>query len=106
MMLSPKFIILVSRGLIRHQRARRLLMFYVVLIALVLLFAGSTLLEPWLRQHLMAFFILWGACAWLTILALGLALMDLLFVRSAARQDRRRLAAEHLEEELRKESES
>ncbi|HEX8312787.1 MAG TPA: hypothetical protein VF614_15805 [Chthoniobacteraceae bacterium] len=95
-MLSPKFILLVSKGLIRDQRARRLIMFYGVIAALVLLFAGSTLLDQWLREHVMLFLIYWGACAWLTILLMGLAVLDLLFVRSAARRERQRLQAEYL----------
>jgi hypothetical protein len=95
-MLSPKFILLVSKGLIRDQRARRLIMFWGVIVALVLLFAGATILEGWLRGHLLLFMIYWAACAWLTILIMGLAVLDLLFVRSAARRERQRLHAEYL----------
>jgi hypothetical protein len=40
--------------------------------------------------------IYWGACAWLTILVLGMALLDILLIRSAARRERKRLEAEYL----------
>jgi hypothetical protein len=96
MMLSPKFIIQVSKGLLRNQRARRLMMFYGIIIAMVLLFFGSTFLENRLRQNLLLFVIYWGACAWLTILVLGMALLDILLIRSAARRERKRLEAEYL----------
>jgi sugar phosphate permease len=99
MMLSPKFIIQVSKGLLRDQRARRLLMFYGILIAMVLVFFGATFLETRLRQSLLLFIIYWGACAWLTILVLGMAMLDILLINSAARRERKRLEAEYLKKQ-------
>ncbi len=62
--------------------------------ALVLIVAGSTflqdLLEP--RQHTLAFIIFWIACGWLTMLALLLALFDLLIIRAEARAARKVLS--------------
>jgi pilus assembly protein TadC len=95
-MFSLKFIIQVSKGLIRDQRTRRTLMFYGVLIAMLILFAGATFLEGWLRQHILLFIIYWGICAWFTVLSLGLALLDMLLIRSAAKRERKRLEAEYL----------
>ena len=90
----PKFIIQVSKGLIRDQRARRTLMFYTVLVALVLLFAGSTFLWSLLREHLFVFIAYWAGCAWLTLLAVLLALYDMVKVRTDVRRERRRLERE------------
>jgi hypothetical protein len=83
-------IILITRGIILDPRTRRWSMFFLLLGALVMLFAGSTFLAdhlttPW------SFLIYWGACGWLTFAALLLALWDMLLVRTAARRERRRL---------------
>ena len=42
-------------------------MFYSVIIALVLLFAGSTLLWNFLRDHPLVFLAYWAVCAWITM---------------------------------------
>jgi cobalamin biosynthesis protein CobD/CbiB len=86
-----------SRGLIREQRTRRLIMFYGLLTALVMLFLGSVFF-PWLREHPILFLIYWAACAWITVLAMLLAIFDMLIVRAAARRARRRLEDDYLEE--------
>ena len=91
---NPKFIIQVSKGLIRDQRARRTLMFYSVLVALVLLFAGSTFLWSLLREHPFIFLIYWAGCAWVALLAVLLALYDMVKVRGEARRERRRIERE------------
>ena len=91
---NPKFIIQVSKGLIRDQRARRTLMFYTVLVSLVLLFAGSTFLWPLLREHPFFFLAYWAGCAWITLLAVLLALYDMMKVRTEVRRERRRLERE------------
>ena len=94
-----KLVIQISRGLIRDQTARRQLMFYAVLAALVLLFIGSTLIFPWLRAHPLLFIIYWALCGWVTVTAMLLAIFDLLMVRSTARRERRRLEQEYLEQQ-------
>jgi predicted MFS family arabinose efflux permease len=94
---NAKFIIQVSKGLIRQAKARRLLMFYSVLVALVLLFAGATFLWPFLREHPILFIGYWAACGWITILAALLSVYDLARVRSEARQARRELENQHFE---------
>lgn len=91
---DPKFVIQVSKGLIRDQRSRRTLMFYSVLAVLVLIFAGSTLLRSWLREHPLVFVAYWFGCAWVTLLAVLLALYDMAKVRGDAVRERRRLQRE------------
>lgn len=82
-----------SRGLIRDQKARRKMMMAAVIGALVLILAGSTFLRDFLnpKERALAFVIFWVACAWLTVLAMLLALFDLLIVRAQARAARRAL---------------
>ncbi len=91
---NPKFIIQISKGLIRDQRARRTLMFYTVLVSLVLLFAGSTFLWSLLREHPLVFLGYWAGCAWITLLAVLLAFYDMAKVRGEARRERRRIERE------------
>jgi hypothetical protein len=66
-------------------------MFVVLIIAMVLLFGGTTFLQPFLspRKHPGWFIFFWVACAWLTLLALFLAVFDLLTVRMQARAARK-----------------
>ena len=66
-------------------------MFVVLIIAMVLLFAGTTILQPFLspREHPGWFIFFWVACAWLTFLALLLAVFDLLTVKMQARGARK-----------------
>jgi len=91
-----QLILQISKGLIRDQRARRTVMFYSVLAALVVLFAGATFLDTWLRARPLVFLFFWGACAWVTFLAVLLAFFDMLLLRARARRERRRLEAEYL----------
>jgi hypothetical protein len=93
---DPKFVIQVSKGLIRDQRSRRAVMFYSIVISLVLVFAGSTFLWSTLRDHPLVFLIYWAGCGWLVLLAVLLALYDMLKVRTDGRRERRRLAQEML----------
>ena len=80
-----------ARGLIRDHSSRRWTMFVVLILAMVLLFAGTTFLQPFLspREHPGWFIFFWVACAWLTFLALLLAVFDLLTVKMQARAARR-----------------
>jgi hypothetical protein len=95
---SLKFLLAFTVGLIRDPRLRRQFMFYALVAALVLLFAGSTFLDAPLRRHVYLLLGYWGACAWLTISALLLALYDMLAIRAAERRERRRLEREYLAE--------
>ena len=89
-----RLIIPITRGIIREQRVRRSVIFFVMLGALVMLFIGATFLERWLREHPVLFVLYWFACAGATLTAMLLALYDLIAVRAANGRERRRLAAE------------
>ena len=88
------FAIHATRGLLRDQNARRKTMFWIVIAAVLMLFCGATLLAPWLDPHLRPvwFILYWLACAWLTVTAVLLALLDLFQVRVQARAGKRALA--------------
>jgi len=94
-----KLVIQISKGLIRDQQTRRWTMFYAVLAAMLMLFVGSVLIDAWLREHVFLLLAWWAACAWLTLLAVLLALFDMLLIRAAARQERRRLERAFLRKE-------
>lgn len=85
------FVMHATRGLLRDQAARRKTMFTVIAMALLLMVAGSTILAPLIepREHAVRFILFWLSCAWMTILALLLALLDLLTVRAEARAARK-----------------
>ena len=87
------FVIHATRGLIGDQSTRRKTMFAILLIALVLLFSGSTFLRSALnpRDHPGLFIAFWLACAWLTLTALLLSVFDLLMLRIEARKAQRTL---------------
>lgn len=89
-----------ARGLIRDQTTRRWVMFVTILMAMMMLFLGSTLLAPFLvpREHPGWFILFWLACAWLTLTGLFLALFDLLMVRAKSRAAKRELC-ENLDQE-------
>ena len=81
------FVIHATRGLIRDHKTRRKTMFATVLVAVGLLFSGSSFLRPVLdpRVHPGWFVLFWFACAWITLLAALLAVFDMLLVRAQAR---------------------
>jgi hypothetical protein len=88
--LAP-FIVQITRGVLRDERARRKTMGLSLLAALAMLVAGLTVLRPWLNpnEHPWRFICFWLICAWETLLMLLLALLDLLLIRSEARRARR-----------------
>ena len=87
------FVVHATRGVIRDQKARRRTMFVLLVAALVLLLAGSTLLQAPLnpREHPLGFLLFWIACGWLTLTALLLAFFDVLLVKLGARRTKRAL---------------
>lgn len=90
------FVVPLTKALLRDQQARRQIMFYALIAAMLMLFFGATLLQGWLREHIFILLVYWFACAWLTLLAALLAIFDLLMIRIAARAARRNLEAEYL----------
>jgi heme/copper-type cytochrome/quinol oxidase subunit 2 len=85
------FTVHATRGLLRDERSRRKTMAISLLVALLLLAAGLTILRPWLdpHEHPWRFILFWFACAWVTLLVLLLALLDLLLIRAQARAARK-----------------
>ena len=94
------FALHAARGLVRDQHTRRMTMFVVVLVAVVMLFLGSTFIAPVLDPHVRPgwFIFYWLVCAWLTATAVLLAMFDLLLVRAQGRAAKRSLA-EKLDDE-------
>ena len=90
---TTSFVVHATRGVIRDQTLRRKTMFVLILIALLLLFAGLTFLQGTLnpREHLLWFGFYWLICLWMTLTAMLLALFDLLTVRREARKERQML---------------
>jgi len=93
---ATSFVVHATRGLIRDQAMRRKTMFVLLIVALVLLFAGSTFLQPFInpREHPVWFILYWFVCAWLTLTAMLLALFDMLVVRAQARKAAKTLHGE------------
>lgn len=90
----PGFAADVSRGLLRDRRTRQRMMFGAIAVALFLAVSGATIMRSMLNphEHLALFIFHWLACAWVTILALLLAVLDLLIVRMEAREAKKNLA--------------
>lgn len=89
------FALHAARGVIRDRKMRRNTMFVLLLMALLLLFSGSTFLHPTLnpREHPLGFIIFWFICIWLTFTAFLLAIFDILLVRAQRRKVERILRA-------------
>lgn len=85
-----------TRGIIRDQSSRRKMMFGALVVAVLMLIAGSTFLQDVLnpREHAVRFILYWLTCAWFTVTALLLALFDALMVRTQARAARKMLGKE------------
>ena len=68
-------------------------MFVLLIVALVLLFSGSTILQSLLNPHEHPgwFIFYWLVCAWITLTAMLLAVFDLMMVRLEARRAQRKL---------------
>jgi hypothetical protein len=92
-------ILLLTKGIIRDQRLRRLVMFWTMMAALVMLFLGSWLLgDQWGREHPLLFIGYWLVCAWLTLTGMLLALLDILVLRATQRAARRILEKQILDD--------
>ena len=78
-----------ARGIIRDQRTRRITMAVLLGGAVLMIVLGSTIADEWLAGHLLAFFLFWAICGWLTVTALLLAVFDLLMIRVQARAARK-----------------
>jgi len=76
------------KGVIRDQPARRMAMFVILVVAMLMLFAGMTFLNGLLMQRPFWFLIYWAACAWMTFAAILFALYDLLALRHRVRREK------------------
>jgi len=87
------FTLQTTRGLLRDRGPRRMLMAGAVLVSLALMVCGSSLIDSLLdpHEHPTRFIVFWLACGWVTILALLLAVFDILMVRKEGRALRENL---------------
>jgi hypothetical protein len=87
------FAIHATRGLLRDQKSRRRTMAVSIAVALILLVTGVTVFRSWLdpHEHPWRFIFFWLACAWEIVLAVLLALFDLLLMRAQERAARKAL---------------
>ena len=85
------FVIQTTGGLVRDRNSRRNAMFALIIGAISFAFAGSTFLREPLNphEHPVGFLLFWIVCAWLTLAALLLAILDLLMVKLEARRGER-----------------
>jgi protein-S-isoprenylcysteine O-methyltransferase Ste14 len=90
---TVSFIVHATRGVIRDHNTRRKTMLMLLVVAIVLLCSGSTFLQAVLnwRVHPGWFILFWLTCAWLTLTAMLLAILDLLIVKLEARKAQRLL---------------
>src|SRR5438270_5760896 len=94
------FVIHVTRGVVRDQRTRRLVMVIILVAAILLIVSGATVLQGPLNPHERPgwFIFFWLVCAWLTVTAILIAVFDLLILTSAGRKAERTMR-EQLEKE-------
>ena len=90
---TTSFVVHATRGVIRGQSTRRKAMLLLLALALLLLIAGFTFLQPALnpQEHPWRVILFWIVCIWLTFTAMLLALFDLLVLRLEARRAERAL---------------
>ena len=90
---TTSFVVHATRGMIRNQSTRRKAMLLLLALALLLLIAGFTFLQPALnpQEHPWRVILFWIVCIWLTFTAMLLALFDLLVLRLEARRVERAL---------------
>ena len=90
---AVSFVVHATRGLIRDQKARRRTMLALLVVALALLLAGSTILRAPLnpREHPLGFLLFWIACGWLTFTVVLLAVLDMLMLKLESRRAERAL---------------
>src|SRR4051812_29754387 len=96
------FTIHATRGLLRDPKMRRILMAISIALAVILLVIGLTGLGSWLQphEHPWRFILFWLVCGWQTILAVLLALFDLLLTRAQERAARKALREQVAESRL------
>jgi len=89
-----QFCVTLAKGIVADRHARRSVLFGVTMSAMVMVFAGALFLNGWLLESPWRFLLYWGACIWLTFLAILLSVYDLLMLRMEAKRERQRLKAQ------------
>ncbi len=89
----PGFAAHSTRGILRDPRSRRVVMWILLVVAVLMAVSGSTFLRESLnpREQLGWFAVFWLACAWFTLTSFLLALLDLLLLRAQSRATRKSL---------------
>lgn len=64
--------------ILKDRGHRRRAMFYLLVAALVMLFAGVVLVDEFIDPRPVLFLAYWAVCVWLTVTAVLLAIYDLL----------------------------
>lgn len=93
---SVKLVIAVAKGILGDTRARRSVLFVIVLADLLIVFLGAVPLNAWLLERPLVFIAYWLVCAWLTLTSFLLAVFDLLMLRRTARRATKDLKAKVL----------
>ncbi len=97
----------IARSLLVDSRQRRQIMIYVIAAAVGLTVVGGTIGFDSLRANIWVFSAYWLLCGFLTLLAVLLAIYDLLMLRLLARRMQRELDARmEAEAERKKDPES
>ncbi|MBS0659537.1 MAG: hypothetical protein JSR82_14945 [Verrucomicrobia bacterium] len=94
----------IARVLLVRQNMRRGVMFYLLVVALALVLVGGILFPGWLRARPWVFLWWWASCSAVTLLAMFLAIADLLILRVTERANRRMLVT-RIEKEVTKSEE-
>ncbi len=95
-MRNTTFAATIAKGIVRDRNARRTVLFFIVLGDILMVAAGAMPLAGWLGENPLLFLLYWGACIWLTLFSLLMAMYDLLMLRVERRRERQRLKAEVL----------
>ena len=95
------FTIQATQGLLRDKRSRRVIMAISLGLTILFILCGVTLFSGWLdwHEHPVRFILYWLMCGWQTLLALLLALLDILMLRAEARDARKALREEALKKD-------
>ena len=79
--MNLRWVIPITKGILRDRRVRRVVLFWLVMITLALIALGYWVLNDWLKEWPLLFLLYWFGCFWLTITFALLAVYDMLRVR-------------------------
>ena len=85
------FSLAVARSLLQVRDTRRKLILYVIVVILAACFLGYWPLASWLEDSQLRFVGYWGACFFLTIFLMLLALYDFLTILKDYKDEKERL---------------